>query len=579
MPIINLFNIGIYAAVIIVALMVIGMIFSRLYKRSSKELAYVRTGFGGQKVIMNGGALVFPVLHETTWVNMNTLRLEVRRANEQALITRDRMRADVGAEFYVRVKPDEHAIATAAQTLGQKTTAPAELKQLIEGKFVDALRAVAAGMEMSELHENRTDFVQKVQQAVAEDLSKNGLELESVSLTSLDQTAKEYFNPNNAFDAQGLTKLTEEIEQRKKERNDIEQNTMVAIKTKNLEAEQKSLEIFKEEEYARLAQEREIEMRKAQQAKDIAMERATQEQASQEADINAKRQVDLTRIESEKDTEEQRIAKERLVREKEIERERAIETAEVERKKVVQLAEQDRQIAVAEKSEAESQAEAVAAKARAHAVTEEEKVITARETEQATRAKQVEIIDAMKHAETQAISIKVAAEAEKFAAEDNAEAIRIDAQGAADAVLRKAEADEKAYAVQAEGERALNLAANTLSDGQIKMKISLGMIEQLPEIIREQVKPMEKIDSIKILQMDGMNQLGGNGAGSDGNSASGGNMPQNLVNSMLQYQMASPFVKHIMDELELGSLDEVENLASSLTRTDKPAVVKGNPDK
>ena len=65
---------------------------------------------------------------------MNTLRLEVKRAADQALITRDRMRVDVMAEFYVRVKPTAESIATAAQTLGQKTMSPQELKDLVEGK-------------------------------------------------------------------------------------------------------------------------------------------------------------------------------------------------------------------------------------------------------------------------------------------------------------------------------------------------------------------------------------------------------------------------------------------------------------
>ena len=64
------------------------------------------------------------------------------------------------------------------------------------------------------MHENRVEFAQKVQVAVSEDLHKNGLELESVSLTGLDQTAANFFNPQNAFDAQGLTKLTQEIERR-----------------------------------------------------------------------------------------------------------------------------------------------------------------------------------------------------------------------------------------------------------------------------------------------------------------------------------------------------------------------------
>ena len=64
----------------------------------------MRTGLGGQKVVMNGGALVLPIVHEVIPVNMNTLRLEVSRGRERALITKDRMRVDVTSEFYVRVQ-------------------------------------------------------------------------------------------------------------------------------------------------------------------------------------------------------------------------------------------------------------------------------------------------------------------------------------------------------------------------------------------------------------------------------------------------------------------------------------------
>ena len=228
----------IFAVLVIGAIVLtVFLLVARLYKRSTKELAFVRTGMGGQKVIMDGGAIVLPVFQETIPVNMNTLRLEVRRAESGALITRDRMRVDVSAEFYVRVKPTADAIADAAQTLGRRTLDTDALKELVEGKFVDALRAVAAEMAMDELHEQRVDFVQKVQTAVTEDLLKNGLELESVSLTALDQTDRDFFNPNNAFDAQGLTKLTEEIEARRKQRNDIERDTAVAIEAKNLDTE------------------------------------------------------------------------------------------------------------------------------------------------------------------------------------------------------------------------------------------------------------------------------------------------------------------------------------------------------
>ncbi|MGT8029627.1 flotillin family protein, partial [Escherichia coli] len=215
------------AIIAVCILFIIGIIFARLYRRASAEQAFVRTGLGGQKVVMSGGAIVMPIFHEIIPINMNTLKLEVSRSTIDSLITKDRMRVDVVVAFFVRVKPSVEGIATAAQTLGQRTLSPEDLRMLVEDKFVDALRATAAQMTMHELQDTRENFVQGVQNTVAEDLSKNGLELESVSLTNFNQTSKEHFNPNNAFDAEGLTKLTQETERRRRERNEVEQDVEV----------------------------------------------------------------------------------------------------------------------------------------------------------------------------------------------------------------------------------------------------------------------------------------------------------------------------------------------------------------
>jgi len=567
----NLVSIGTIAGVILVALFVLGLILTRLYRRASKEVSFVRTGFGGEKVIMNGGAMVLPVLHEIIPVNMNTLRLEVRRAAQQALITRDRMRVDVMAEFYVRVKPSAESIATAAQTLGMKTMSPDELKDLVEGKFVDALRAVAAEMAMEELHEKRVDFVQKVQQVVSEDLFKNGLELETVSLTGLDQTSFEFFNPQNAFDAEGLTKLTETIEGRRKKRNEIEQDTDLAIKTKNLEAEQQRLKISREEEYAKLEQEREIAVRRAEQEASIAEQESQKKREAEEAKIAAEREVDLKRIAAERD-----------IKNEDIRKAQAVEQAEVERRKAIELAEQDRAIAVAEKSRAESEAkaEAEADKARAAAVREEESVITVRETERAERAKAVELIAAEEAAQKDAISLTVAAEAEKQAAQDRAEAVRIaaeaeaekqrlQAKGEADAKILLAQAQEQQYKVDAEGTRAVNEAANVLSVEQVEMQVRLALLKHLPDIIRESVRPMEKIEDIKILQVNGLGGFAGGANGAEGVSdgqTTQASLADQMVNSALRYRSQAPLVDGLLKELGLNGGD-INGLTQGLDKT------------
>src|SRR4029453_4723064 len=163
-----------------------------------------------------------------------------------------------------------------------------QLKELVEGKFVDALRTAAAEMTMEELHEKRGAYVKRVRETVAEDLTKNGLELESASLTQLDQTGMEYFNPSNAFDAEGLTRLTEQIEHRKKQRNDVEQDTLIAIRNKNLEAEKLSLDIDREREDARLTQQREVEIARARQRSELATERAQRDQDAEGGQIRAR---------------------------------------------------------------------------------------------------------------------------------------------------------------------------------------------------------------------------------------------------------------------------------------------------
>ncbi|WP_353171260.1 flotillin family protein [Acinetobacter rudis] len=556
------------AGIILAALVVIGIIVARLYKRSSKEVSFVRTGLGGEKVILDGGAIVLPVLHEVIPVNMNTLRLEVKRAADQALITRDRMRVDVMAEFYVRVKPTAESIATAAQTLGKKTMSPQELKDLVEGKFVDSLRAVAAEMAMEELHEKRVDFVQKVQQVVSEDLFKNGLELETVSLTGLDQTGFEYFNPQNAFDAEGLTKLTETIEDRRKKRNDIEQDADLAIKAKNLETEQARLQILREEEYAKLQQEREISIRRAEQLAEISTQEAAKKREAEEAQIAANREVELKRIASARDVENENIIKAQQ-----------IQKAQVEQKKTIELAEQDRAIAIAEKSRAESEAKAQADLARAQAVKAEEEVLTVRETQRAERAKAVDLVAAKQEAEKDAISITVAAEAGKKAAVDEAEAIRISAEadaekqrlkakGESDAKILLALAQEKQYQVDAEGTRAVNEANNILSTEQVEMQVRLALIKYLPEIIRESVKPMENIDDIKILQVNGLGGVGGSTASSTDESGQVA-LSDQVVNSALRYRSQAPLIDSLMNELGIQGGD-INGLTQSLKKTASP---------
>ncbi len=199
-------------------------------------------------------------------------------------------------------------------------------------------------------------------------------------------------------------------------------------------------------------------------------------------------------------------------------------------------------IAIAHKSQEQSQADAVANTARAEAVKSEELVNTAREVAIAERAKSIQLIDAAREAEQQAIAITVAAEAERAAAENRALALKVEA-----------DAKKSAALAEAEGIAAINEAKNRLGAAQIDLAVRMQLIQSLPLIIQQSVKPLEKIESIRLFQVNGMpmgNGSAGNGANAGGQ---GGSLSEQVVNSALQYQVAKPIVDAIMKDAGLNN--------------------------
>lgn len=527
-----LLTVGLPVAGILILLLLVGFIFARLYKRATRETSLVRTGAGGRKVIIDGGCMVIPMLHEVMKVNMQTLRITVDRKGEEAMITKDRMRVDSRAEFFVRVASNEDSISTASQTLGDRTFSIEKLRDMIEGKLVDGLRAVAAQMTMNQLHEQRAEFVQSVKEIVAEDLTKNGLELESVSLVALDQTPFDNLDENNAFNAEGMRNLAEVIAKQKTARAEAEAQARVEVAQTEQQAEIREMEIKREEESARV------------------------DNAIKIAEIQASEKSEVARRNEEvqKATDAARISRERETREAEIAKERDLE-----------IRDQERAIAIAEKSEEQSQAKAKADLARADAIRAEEQVKTAAAVEEAERAKRIAVLKAEEEAERDATEVRVQAAAEKDAAADRAQAIRIKAQADAEATTIRAEADKVAALAEAEGKEKLIAAENALDEHILTHREMLARLEQLPVLMNAMVKPIEKIDSIRIHQVNG---LGGNGTGG---SASEGNGAVNDLNDLLTRQAVQvPLLKRIAAQAGVTLDEGMDGLLASAMGQDVP---------
>ena len=515
------------AVSVILFLFVVGLTLARLYRRSTREVSIVRTGSGGRRVVMDGGILVIPLLHEMTKINMQTMRLEVRRQGDDSLITKDKMRVDVAAEFYIAVIANEEGIARAAQALGQKTFDSNQIMTMVGGKLVGGLRAVAAEMTLEDLHEKRSEFVVSVQNAVAEDLKKNGLFLESVSLTSFDQTPLDRLDPKNIFTATANRMLAEAVAERAKEVAQIEADRDTAIMTSKQAAAMKRFEVEKAEEEARVNQAIEIAAMRSREETETAKAREEAEKAKRQA---------------------------------EIERQTAVEAAEIERNKALEIANQDRQIAIAEKSEAESQARAKADLARAEAIKAQIAVETAKLVAEAERAKAISILSAEEEAEKDATSMRVSAKAKREAAEDEAEAILQTARAKAEETTILAEAAKAAKLAEAEGIAAVIAAENSTGAEMLDYKLQLARLEAMPEIIAQMVKPAEKIDSIRVHKIDGMNF--GRLSEGEGQAAGAQGMIGQAFSAIGEMAVAMPALKELGNSVGLSMSDGIEGLVA-----------------
>ncbi len=529
-----------------VALIVgIGVVMAALYTRSTRDKAYVRTGLGGKRVVLDGGSLILPIFHSYAWVQLSTLRLEVQRSEAESLITADRMRADITAEFYVRVKPDEENIALAAQTLGERTNDADLLRKLVEAKFVDALRSVAATMTLKDLQEKRAEFVKSVQEAVAADLQSNGLELETVSLTRLDQTDIKHFNEHNTFDAEGLTALTRITETRRRERNDVLRETEVTIAAKDREAALQRLTIQREQRDAELSQERDIANKTAETRAEKARAEQTARLSEETARLDAERGIAKSEAEAKQATATARIEAEKGIAQSEALAKRATETARI-----------DAAIAIAEKSEAESQAKAKAESAKADAVTAEEQVETARAVEIAERAKQIAVIDARREAERDATRVTVNAQAEREAADNLAQAMLTRATADADSNKIKASGIIALGDAEAKRERVLNEARNALSPQMVDFELTKQRIAIIPEALEQAMKPIEKISDIRIFSAG--NLLGAMNGGSLGQN---GQSPiSDLSSQLLSFGAQKPIIDEILAQAGFRGGDPVDAL-------------------
>jgi uncharacterized membrane protein YqiK len=187
----------------------------------------------------------------------------------------------------------------------------------------------------------------------------------------------------------------------------------------------------------------------------------------------------------------------------------------------------------------------------------EEKVFTAREVEGAERKKAIDRISAAQAGEKEALRLRLAVEAERRAAVDRGEAIKAQALAEADAEQIRIVAARVRAEVEAEAARLMNESHNMLSPEARVSLFRQKLLDKMEAIIRESVRPMERIEGIKILSVNG---LGGNGSNGAEHAAG---LPEQVVDSALRFRAQAPLIDSLLREIGIDGRG-VEQVTRSL---------------
>lgn len=532
----NIPQFGVVIGVVLCSFVVILVAFfamvSRFYVKAPADRAFVKTGGGKPKVIVNGGDWVIPAFHEITWVDLRTMDIDIERTEANALLTIDPQYADIRAIFYIKVNPIGEDIERAARTIGGGEVNSDTVKRLVESKLEGALRDVAATFSLMSLHQEREKFVERVQMLVRADLAENGLVLESVSITTLKSARQGSFGVDDVFGAQVARANAQVIQKAIKERNEIDQTTQNEIARRNAAAEQerneiergKQLEIVRrnsstqqeqnmiergveleiarrnaEVEQEKLNLERNLAQARATQQREILIREAEEKSAADQVSFDRQREAELARVTKEQaiaeaETEKEKMVqladqrKQQAIQLAEQEREREVRRSEVLKQQAIEVADQERKVALAQQlatlEETEKQRLAIAAEREAA----EQQVFMVQETATAEREARIQIIQAERDAQREMINKKNEVELDALRrvkdAEAEATALNRKADAEATAAIRLAEArrTEAQAAADAEKLRAeaaqATVAAQGLAEAEvIKAKAEAARLE------------------------------------------------------------------------------------------------------
>lgn len=459
----------------------------RQYKRCPSNRILVVYGRVGKdkssKCMHGGGTFVLPLVQDYAYLSLEPIVIEVPLEGALSL---NNIRVNVPATFTVGVSTDPVIMQNAAERL--LTLQTQVIREQAQDIILGQLRLVIATMSIEEINKDREKFMHLINQNVAEEINKIGLELINVNIRDITDESGYIQAIGKRAAADAINRAKVEVAQAEREGATGE---AAAVREKEVQV---SAERASAMEGQKLAEQRQRVAVAALEAQ------AVQGEAQSQRD----REI----------TQAQRAA-ETAVAQKQALQEQRIRVAEAEAQAVLGENTAKQRMAESQAALAEVQAEARRRSETAAAKAAEAILVAQREQEVARLSK-----DELAPQEIEKQRIEIAAEAE-------AEKRRREAKGEADAVLAKYEAEAKGVQMvmeaKAEGYRKLIQAAGT----DPAVGPTLLLIEQLPRLVEQQVKAVQglKIDKITVWDQ-GTNSSTGRNATADFVSGLVGSLPR-----------------------------------------------------
>ncbi|WP_290795488.1 hypothetical protein [Flavihumibacter sp. UBA7668] len=431
--------------------------FATFYKKIPQGKAIVRTGVGGGKVAFNKGMYVIPILHKMEIMDISVKKLQIDRMENDGLICKDNIRADIKVAFFVRVNKSVDDVLNVAQIIGTERASDVEtLRNLFEAKFSEALKTVGKKFDFIELYEARREFRTEILNIIGTDL--NGYILDDCAIDYLEQTEISFLSPQNILDSQGIKKITELTAEQNIKANLIKREEEKVIKKQNVEAREAILELERQMAEKEEKQRREIDNIKARENAEIMKVREEERLKAETVKIrteeslaiqeeNKLRQIIIAEKNKQRTdaVETERVEKDRAL--EATEREKIVTLAQIEKEKTIEVERKNIQDVIKERVRLEK------------GVVEEQQGIKDLEAfREVERTKIVGITEASREAEEKLIYTVKAAEADKKAAEEKAKQLVIDAEAKKEAAVKQAEARKILADAQAREEATLGLS-------------------------------------------------------------------------------------------------------------------------